>query len=100
MRATGRITPRAHVGCLPTAKTFQQNHVSGSRGSVLRTGISFVVIGFALAGAIGGAVAQYFPPQPPLAGYPPSAHDPYPAGPPPPYQRADPYPDTAGEPYD
>ena len=62
----------------------------------MRTGISFVVIGFALAGAIGGAVAQYFPPQPPLAGYPPSAHDPYPAGPPPPYQRADPYPDTAG----
>ena len=63
----------------------------------MRTG--FVVIGFALAGAIGSAAAQYFPPQPPPAGYPPSAHDPYPASSPPPNQRADPYPDTAGEPY-
>jgi len=63
----------------------------------LRTG--FVVIGFALAGAISSAAAQYFPPQPPPAGYPPSAHDPYPASSTPPNQRADPYPDTAGEPY-
>jgi lipoprotein-anchoring transpeptidase ErfK/SrfK len=73
---------------------------SGVRGSDLRADIRFVVIGFALAGAIGGAAAQYFPPQPPPAGYPPSAHDPYPASPPPSYQRLDPYPDTAGEPYD
>src|SRR5262249_4807201 len=95
-RVSGLIFP-----CLPTAKPFQQDHVSGSWGDyVLRIGISFVVIGFALAGAIGGAAAQYFPPRPPPAGYPPPAHDPYPAGPPPPYQRADPYPDTAGEPYD
>jgi lipoprotein-anchoring transpeptidase ErfK/SrfK len=73
---------------------------SGVQGSDLRADIRFVVIGFALAGAIGGAAAQYFPPQPPPAGYPPSAHDPYPASPPPSYQRLDPYPDTAGEPYD
>ena len=66
----------------------------------MRTGASFVVIGFALAGAISSAAAQYFPPQPPPAGYPPSAHYPYPASPPPPYQRADQYLDTDGEPYD
>lgn len=66
----------------------------------MRAGISFVVIGFGLAGTISSAAAQYLPPQPPPPGYPPSAHYPYPASPPPPYQRADPYPDTAGKPYD
>src|SRR5260370_21691256 len=78
-----------------SSKTTYQDY----GGSALRTGTSFVVIGFALAGAISSAAAQYFPPQPPPAGYPPSAHYPYPANPPPPYQRADPYLDTDGEPY-
>src|SRR5262249_43983208 len=80
---------------------FQQDQVSGSWGDyVLRASISFVVIGFALAGSISSAAAQYLPPQPPPAGYPPPAHDPDPASPPPPYQRGQPSPDTAREPYD
>src|SRR5262249_52851069 len=103
MRATGRITSRAHA-LFFWVPSYGQNFPAKPRlritGVVLRTGISFVVIGFALAGSISSAAAQYLPPQPPPAGYPPSAHDPDPASPPPPYQRVQPYPDTDREPYD
>src|SRR6516165_2835529 len=52
------------------------------RGCVLRASISILVIGFALAGSIGSAAAQYPPPQPPPLGYPPPAPYSYPVGPP------------------
>jgi lipoprotein-anchoring transpeptidase ErfK/SrfK len=51
-------------------------------GSVLRANISLFVIVFSLAGSIGGAAAQYLPPQPPPVGYPPPASYPSPTGPP------------------
>jgi hypothetical protein len=42
-------------------------------GCVLHTSISVGVIGFALLGLVGAAAAQYLPPQPAPAGYPPPA---------------------------
>jgi lipoprotein-anchoring transpeptidase ErfK/SrfK len=48
----------------------------------LRASISILVIGFALAGSIGSAAAQYPPPQPPPLSYPPPAPYSYPVGPP------------------
>ena len=69
-----------------------------SRGCVLRASISILVIGFALAGSIGSAAAQYPPPRPPPLGYPPPAPYSYPAGPPR-YPGAPPYGD-AGVPYE
>jgi len=48
-------------------------------GLALRASISLAVIAFALAGSLGGAAAQYYPPQPPPV---------YPAYPPPPYAGA------------
>jgi lipoprotein-anchoring transpeptidase ErfK/SrfK len=68
------------------------------RGSVLRATISVLVIGFALAGSIGSATAQYPPPQPPPLGYPLPAPYSYPAGPPR-HPGAYPYGD-AGVPYE
>jgi lipoprotein-anchoring transpeptidase ErfK/SrfK len=47
-----------------------------------------LVIGFALAGSIGGAAGQYFPPQPPPVGYPTLPSYPDPASPPAPYSAA------------
>jgi lipoprotein-anchoring transpeptidase ErfK/SrfK len=60
----------------------------------LRVSLSLVVIGLALAGSVGSAVAQYVPQQPPV-GYPPPASDPYPASPqryPSAHDRSDAYP--------
>ena len=64
-----------------------------TEGAVLRASISVLVIGFALAGLIGSATAQYPPPQPPPLGYPPPAPYSYPAGPPR-YPGAYPYGDA------
>src|SRR5215470_18735514 len=67
----------------------------GPPGVVLRASISILVIGFALAGSIGSAAAQYPPPQPPPLGYPPPAPYSYPVGPPR-YLGAYPYGDVEG----
>ena len=68
-------------------------------GSVLRANISLFVIVFSLAGSIGGAAAQYLPPQPPPVGYPPPPSYPSPASPPR-YPGADPrYSDQYEDPY-
>jgi lipoprotein-anchoring transpeptidase ErfK/SrfK len=65
----------------------------------LRANISLFVIVFCLAGSIGGAAAQYLPPQPPPVGYPPPASYPSPASPPR-YSGADPlYSDQYEDPY-
>ena len=53
----------------------------------MRASIS-LVIGFALAGSIGGAAGQYFPPQPPPVGNPTLPSYPDPASPPAPYSAA------------
>jgi lipoprotein-anchoring transpeptidase ErfK/SrfK len=45
----------------------------GDWGLALRASISLAVIAFALAGSLGGAGAQYYPPQPPPA-YPPPVY--------------------------
>jgi len=63
----------------------------------LRASISLVVIAFALAGSLGSAAAQYYPPPP--ADYPPPPAYPYPANPPP-YPGAHPYHDANGVPYE
>jgi len=55
------------------------------------------VIAFALAGSLGSAAAQYYPPPP--ADYPPPPAYPYPANPPP-YPGAHPYHDANGVPYE
>jgi lipoprotein-anchoring transpeptidase ErfK/SrfK len=54
-------------------------------GCVLNTSISVGVIGFALLGLVGAAAAQYLPPQPAPAGYPPPA---------PPRYQSEPYEDS------
>ncbi len=54
----------------------------------MRASISLVVIAFALAGSLGSAAAQYYPPPP--RDYPPPAAYPYPANPPPPSYAAAP----------
>jgi len=65
----------------------------------LRANISLFVIVFSLAGSIGGAAAQYLPPQPPPVGYPPPPSYPSPASPPR-YPGADPrYSDQYEDPY-
>jgi lipoprotein-anchoring transpeptidase ErfK/SrfK len=62
--------------------------------------ISLAVIGFALAGSISSAAAQYLPAQPPPVSYSPPPAYPYPASPPPPYPGAHPYPDAGGVPHE
>jgi lipoprotein-anchoring transpeptidase ErfK/SrfK len=49
---------------------------------ILRVSLSLAVMAFALAGSLGQAAAQYYPPAP--VGYPPPPAYPYPAYPPPP----------------
>jgi lipoprotein-anchoring transpeptidase ErfK/SrfK len=56
----------------------------GTGELALRICIGFAVTVFALAGSLGAATAQYYPPPP---GYPPPAY-PYPSYPPPPYSQA------------
>jgi lipoprotein-anchoring transpeptidase ErfK/SrfK len=63
----------------------------------LRSKIGFAVIAFVLAGALGSASAQYYPPPP--ADYPPPPDYPYPAQPPP-YPGAHPYRDANGARYE
>jgi lipoprotein-anchoring transpeptidase ErfK/SrfK len=60
----------------------------------LRATVSLVVIGFALAISVGGAAAQYIPPQPAPFGYPPPAYYAYPTGSP---QHPGVYPDSGAE---
>lgn len=83
LRAVARLVP---------AKTCLQNKLGhwGRRGFALRAKISLVVIAFALAGSLGSAAAQYYPPPP---------ANPYPANPPP-YPGAHPYRDADGVPYE
>ena len=65
----------------------------------MRANINLFVIVFSLAGSIGGAAAQYLPPQPPPVGYPPPASYPSPPSPPR-YLGADPlYSDQYEDPY-
>jgi len=59
--------------CLHTAKRCRHMCELGPRGCVLRASISVLVIGFAFAGPLGGAAAQYLAPQQPPVGYPPPA---------------------------
>jgi lipoprotein-anchoring transpeptidase ErfK/SrfK len=53
----------------------------GSGGFAVRRSISIAVIAFAVAGSMGGASAQYYPPQPPPPGYQGYAPPPEPASP-------------------